>query len=155
MAVEIEYSDLVGNALADQPIRNDGARDGVIKLPSFTQSAAAGDATSRQILFNLRANEVLDVHQFSLTHSAFGAGRTLTVGHEGYTDANGTTVAPDFAAIATGIDVAAAGTKNVRDSGTIDRLGPFPVDVLISTQVLGGTIPAAATINASATVGQP
>ena len=155
MAVTIQYSDIVGNALAAQPKRNDGARDGVIKMPLFTQANENGDATSRQIHFELRANEILDVHQMHFSHSAFGAGRTLDVGHEGYTAPDGTVVAPAPAALATGIDVAAAGIKNVRDSGSVDQLGPFPVGVLISTTVQGGTIPIGATVNVSATVGQP
>jgi len=157
MAVTTENSNLMANALASPVKLNEGAVDGTAKIWTFTQGAAAGDANSIARLFILKANEVLDTHHFSIAYSAFGAARTLDIGWEAYTLPDGTAVAADPNGIADGIDVSSAGRSVVADAPTsnVDSLGPIKADITITAQVIGGTIPAAATINGSAHVGKP
>ena len=157
MAVTNENSNLMANVAASPPVLNDGSVDGTTKIWTFTQGAAAGDDLSTARLFVLKANEVLSTHTMSVAFSAFGAARTLNIGHEAYTVPGSTETAADPNAIADGIDVSAAGRAVVADAPTsnLDSFGPFNVDIVIVAQVDGGTIPAAATINGTAIVGKP
>lgn len=156
MAETHEYSDLITNWRTGR--LNNGAQDSKDKEFHFTQGAAPGDANSTASLFLLKANEILYVEQFMLQNTAFGAGRTLNIGHRGYEEVGGRNqVAPNFTAVATGHDVAAAGTQrlsNVTAPGVVS-VGPYPRDVEIVAQVQGGTIPAGAELHGSASVGMP
>lgn len=151
MAVTTESSTQVGNVEASPPVLLD-PRDnhGRVRFArfSFTQGAAAGDATSKQRLVKLPAGKVRVILPLSrVAHSAFGAARTLSLGHEAYETA-GVAVAEDLADLDTGVDVSAAGS--FIPTGTLggDETKEFDSDegVVITASNAGGTIPAAATL---------
>ena len=154
MAVTNENSNLMINASASPPKLNDGDRDGRHVQWEFTQGAAAGDANSTIRLFVLRQNERLSPQQMEITHGGL-TGRTLNVGHEGYTAPNGTIVAANPSAIATGIDIGTAGTVKVSSGTLAVKSARYPRDTVITLQVIGGTIPAATEIDGSAVKGFP
>lgn len=119
---------------------------------AFTQGAAAGDANSLVNLRQLPPGKYLIIAQASYVRtSAFGDSRTLDIGHTGYTQPDGTTVAADEDALHSAADVSAAGGFIPADetyAGT--NGGTFLINsatpVVIQAKVEGGTIPAAATI---------
>lgn len=91
--------------------------------------------------------------------SAFGAGRTLSFGHTGYTTSLGVIVPADPLAFGTGIDVSAAlGTGTVDGPVAGTAVGAFNPTMLkfdffsregtiITATVAGGTIPDPATLS--------
>lgn len=109
----------------------------------FTQGAAAGDATSTMDLLYLPAGKYRIVGRNSyIRFSAFGASRTLSVGHTGYTTHEGTPVGASANVFASAVDVSAAGSAALLADTLIDTRVP----VKVQASVAGGTIPAAATI---------
>jgi hypothetical protein len=80
--------------------------------------------------------------------SAFGAGRTLSIGWEAYLDKDGTTVAASAAGLNSAADVSAAGVLNV---GTVITVGYKDFEsrngIWISSTVAVATIPVGATID--------
>lgn len=115
---------------------------------TFTQTPNAGDIGSTADLVIMPAGRFRILpHLSRIAWSAFGASRTLNVGHTGYTKSDGTVVAAVPAALLSGEDVSAAGgktfTQNLDDGVFIeDALGV----VLIQAIVAGGTIPLNATL---------
>lgn len=108
----------------------------------FTQSAAAGDATSTQAITMMPAGKH-KVLAITLDVSAFGASRTLDVGYEAYTKSDGTTaVAASGTFFKSALDVSSATIVSIPCNKDMDSLSGY----VISTTVAGGTIPAAATI---------
>ena len=150
--ITIEYATTPTNPIRLAPSSKDGKK----KVWTYTQSGTLAQ-NGTVGLFVLRANEVLDTHHMSVAYSAVGAGRTLNIGHDGYTLPDGTVVAPAPTAIAQGIDVSAAGRTVVRDAPTspVDSFGPIAVDTIVVAQIAGNTMPDGNTVNGSAEVGQP
>jgi len=117
----------------------------------FTQGAAAGDATSTQDLCKLPSGKIRILTGLSrVDFSAFGAARTLNIGHTGFTNADGTTVAAAAALFASAVDVSAAGNTTlaeaaVANDGTMQAL-ESKEGVTVQAAVAGGTIPAGATL---------
>lgn len=110
---------------------------------SFTQGAAAGDANSTADLRKLPPGRVRIVGSMShIAFSAFGAARTLDIGYTAYVDEDGETVAAVVDALVDGADVSAAGSANMSGNPLLEsRAG-----VTVQAKVLGGTIPAGATL---------
>lgn len=108
----------------------------------FTQSAAAGDATSTQAITVMPAgkHKILSI---VLVTSAFGASRVLDVGYEAHTKSDGTTAVTASAnAFKDDLDVANAATTRIDLNRDMDSRAGY----VVSTTVVGGTIPAGATI---------
>jgi hypothetical protein len=154
MAVTNESSTEFTNQNATPPTIMDsidnGGRVRFAKV-TFTQGAAAGDANSTIDLIELPAGKVRFLgNMSSLVFSAFGAARVLDIGWLAYTDQNGTAVVADADGLDDGIDVSAAGRVTLGtntavtsgDSLVFQSRGP----VTLQATVLGGTIPAAATV---------
>lgn len=109
----------------------------------------AGDATSVQRLQwippgTYRLHRDLSFVRFS----AFGAGRTLSIGWEAYQDKDGVTVAASAAGLCSAVDVSAVGVTNV---GIAIATGYKDFEskggIWISSTVAVATIPAGATID--------
>jgi len=86
-------------------------------------------------------------HLSRITTSAFGAGRTLDVGHQAYNTALSPVAVEDDDpdALIDGLDVATAVTANV--FGTDLKFDMYSkTDVIVYGTVLGGTMPANATV---------
>ena len=114
----------------------------------FTQSGV-GDANSIAVLTELPAGRVRVLrHLSSIATSAFGAGRTLDIGHNGYTAFDGTAVAAAEDQLVDGRDVAAAASAAPAAAAGADPTVLYNSrdGVEIRAKVLGGTIPAGATI---------
>lgn len=117
---------------------------------SFTQGAAAGDINSTMDLIKLPPGKWRYIAKLSkITCSAFGASRTLDVGHTGWTEPDGDAVAANEIGIHSAADVSAAaviepGDELVATDGTL-QINSRTV-VTIQAKVEGGTIPAAATL---------
>lgn len=108
----------------------------------FTQSAAAGDATSTQALTVMPAgkHKVLSI---VLVTSAFGSSRVLDVGYEAHTKTDGTTAVTASAnAFKDDLDVSSAATTRIEINKAMDSISGY----VINSTVAGGTIPAGATI---------
>lgn len=122
-----------------------------IKRFSFTQGAAAGDATSTATLVYLPAGRIrVLADQSRLTWSAFGASRVLDVGYAAYTAEAGTTTSAAPAAFDDDIDVSTAGTANLgSDITSADKTQYFASrnGIVVKAVVAGGTIPVGATLS--------
>lgn len=138
MADAVDGSDTKIAAIDDAKVR--------IKRFDFTQGAAAGDANSLANLAVFGPGKYRILPSLSsIAHSAFGSGRTLDVGHTGYTKHDGTAVVADVDTFLDGADVAAAGRVDLAlpvDGFVLDTKTEFT----IQAKVLGDTIPAAATL---------
>lgn len=156
MAVTAENSTEITNESATPPVKNDSCdmrgRLRVMRF-TFTQGAAAGDATSTQALIKIppgKVNVHLDLSRIAF--SAFGAARVLDIGHTGFTNPDGTAVAAAAAALANDIDVSSAG--NAKMTGVVGGEEIFQINskdgTTIQAVVAGGTIPAAATLKGCA-----
>lgn len=122
--------------------------------------AVAGDATTTLDLCDLPPGPVRIIPELSrIATSAFGAGRTLDVGHRAYVNrdplmigAGTEQVAEDADAFIDGLDVSAAVTGTAFGSGLSAFGYKLSWDlysksgVRVFATVLGGTIPVAATV---------
>lgn len=159
MAVTTEDSDQIVKmeALPPTRLRADelGGRMRIARF-EFTQGAAAGDANSLVNLVKIPAGKsVMILKNLSrITCSAFGAGRTIDIGHTGYTNTDGTAVSADADILLDGGDLetaallalgvgTAAGPASLNDAFEIDAKSPVTIQAII----LGDTIPALATLN--------
>lgn len=126
---------------------------------TFTQGAAAGDATSTATLFKVQARERLVGYLSKLYFSAFGASRTLDVGYAAHTnERTGVAVTADTDAFCTAVDVSSAGSCLFDEAGTAAAIEGFVFEgeANVLATVAGGTIPAAATLKGFAIlVGTP
>lgn len=157
MAVTAEKSDQVTNMEASPPVRlNTNELGGRLRIArfSFTQGAAAGDATSTMDLIKLPVGKTVTVlkSMSRIVCSAFGAARVLDIGHTGYTNLDGTVVAAAADVLMDGQDVSAAALVRMglgTNAFTADDSFTFNArsKPVIQAVVAGGTIPAAATIN--------
>jgi len=160
MAVTAEKSTQVTNAQASPVVKNAPYDLGKHRsfYFSFTQGAAAGDATSTQDLCIIPPGKYRIMKKESyIVCSAFGTSRTLDIGHTGYTDYAGVAQAASADCILDGGDVSAAAALNC-GAGT-NALGTDPTILIsaatpltIQAVVAGGTIPAGATITGYITV---
>ncbi|MCB1883683.1 MAG: hypothetical protein KDG89_06770 [Geminicoccaceae bacterium] len=109
--------------------------------------AGAGDAGSTIDLWRVPAGRVRIVGYLSrLRTSAFGAGVTLDMGHTGFSSRDGSEIAADGDALLDGKAVGSAGAFALdEDTFLIDGTG----GTVIRATVLGGAIPAGATIKAT------
>lgn len=121
---------------------------------TFTQGAAAGDANSTADLVKLPPgkNITLLKNLSRATCSALGAARVLDIGHTGYTNIDGTVVAAAADVLLDGGDVSAAATLAMgAGTNALTANDAFVFDnktgVTLQAKVLGGTIPAGATLN--------
>lgn len=156
MAVTTEKSAQVTNMEASPPVKlNASELHGRLRIArfEFTQGAAAGDATSTFDLVKIPAGKTITVLK-SLSRfncSAFGAARTVDIGHTGYTNLDGTVVAAAADVLLDGADVSAA-AKIVMGAGasalTDDDAFVFDAKSQVTLQgvVAGGTIPVGATV---------
>jgi hypothetical protein len=117
---------------------------------NFTQDGA-GDANSTVDLVKLPPNARLLKSSSVLTHSAFGASRTLDIGYTAYNTQAGTAVVAAIDVIMDGLDVSAAGANVTLGVGTnADNIPTIDLNnrdfVVLQAKVLGGTIPNGATL---------
>jgi len=154
MAVTTETSTQRSNPIASPPVMNPAYEDHGrlrVKAFTFTQGAAAGDATSTQGLVKLPPGKGRVYLGLSLLeNSAFGASRTLDVGYAAHTQTDGTAVAADPNAFDNAIDVsslasAALGSDVAAASGKMWEFDS-KAGIDIGAVVAGGTIPAGATL---------
>lgn len=126
-------------------------KDGRIRYLNidFTQGAAAGDIASFQRLNKLpygRCRLILPLSY--IAHSAFGAGATLDLGWEAYTDLDGVAVVADPNGLDAAVNVAAAG--NFVPAGTLGggetKLFNSQSGVVLVAQNGGAVIPVGATL---------
>lgn len=154
MAVTTESSDEFTNQNATPPTVMDSITNGGkvhFAKVTFTQGAAAGDASSTVDIIDLPAGKVRFLGNMStLVFSAFGAARVLDLGWLAYNDQNGTAVALDVDGLDDGIDVSAAGRSSLGTNTAITNGDSYVFHsqsgVTLQATVLGGTIPAAATV---------
>lgn len=125
---------------------------GKLRLQYFelTATAEAGDAESEIDLCDLPNGRVRVIHLLSrINHSAFGAARTLNIGHREYQNRDNSQeplIAEDEDAFAAGVNVANAG--NGVALGTKTKMDLYSKGgVKVYATVKGGTIPAGATIS--------
>lgn len=149
MAVTTEYSDVAtAQRSPSLTVDADLFSSRVLSVTfQFTQSAAPGDINSLCVLFQTPANARLLSQQSWLRHSAWGTARLVSVGWLAYTDEYGDTQAANLTGITSGLDVAAAGTKQVGLSVTPGQSFLFTTPRWLVAQVTGGTVPAAATLS--------
>lgn len=119
---------------------------------TFTQGAAAGDATSTATLVKLPNGAVRILgHLSRVSFSAFGSSRTLDIGYAAHRDRSGTAVVADADAFASAVDVSSAGTTTLAEALAAATDGTTLITsqqgFYVNATVAGGTIPAAATIN--------
>jgi hypothetical protein len=149
----------VVNAVSDQltqlaaspkvPLYND-VQSGKLRFAYFTLTqVGAGDAASVQALCKLPAGRIRILRDLcKINTSAFGASRTLAVGHTGYTGLDGTVVAAAPSFLASAIDVSAAANNTLAGAAASDPT--LAIDsrsgVTFQSAVAAGTIPDAATI---------
>lgn len=156
MAVTNEKSTQVTNEDATPRVNNPAYEAGNpvrYRYFTFTQGAAAGDATSTALLCRIPAGQGHILPAMSrVSHSAFGAARTLDVGIEAHTNRDLTTAVAKVADnILDGLDVSAAGASDMGSGTNADGASiPYDVsdvegvDILATVNV--DTIPAAATL---------
>ena len=113
----------------------------------FTQSAAAGDATSTMTLGQLPPGRCVFFPKMSwLSWDAFGASRVLDIGHAAYTGEDGVAVVAATNKWDDNIDVSSAGGAAMGSDLVIaDAAGTefkSAAGVNIVANVAGGTIPA-------------
>lgn len=152
MAVTTEKSTQLTNIDATPPVMlqpHDDHGRMRMKYFSFTQGAAAGDAASFQQLQKLPPGRVRVFPRMSyIAWSAFGAARTLNIGYQAHTDDNGDAVAAAADTLDDGRDVSSAGGDYLGDgtNGVDTILFNSQDGVVIEATNIGGTIPAAATL---------
>lgn len=113
----------------------------------FTQGAAAGDANSTAELVRLPQGSVRVLgHLSRVSFAAFGAARTLDIGHRAYKDLNGAAVAEAAQKFVSAADVSTAGSVNLDESAAAGTHQSVLLQnqggVDIFAKVAGGTIPA-------------
>lgn len=148
MAVEALKTTEQTDPYRGKPVNDHGKlRIQYFNLPATT---VAGDANSTIDLCELPFGEIRVIPALSrITHSAFGAGRTLDVGHLEYQkrdDPSADLEAYDQDAFIDGLDVAAAGAGVAFGTG-IDFDIYSKSGVTVQAKVLGGTIPVGATVS--------
>lgn len=154
MAIVDVKSTQYGNRDANPPVPNNPEDvGGKLRLYrfDFNQGSVAGDAASRQSLCRIAPGRGYIVPILSRSKwSAFGASRLLDIGVGTYTKPDGTVVAATADTIDDGRDVNAAGVAflGAGTNGVTDAISyNAQNEIVISSTVAGGTIPASATLN--------
>lgn len=126
------------------PAKLDPASDGLVHFAYFKHTqVGAGAIGSTVALRKMPAGRVRILGTMSrVNNSAFGASRTLGVGHTGYQGVDGVAVAAAASLLLSAGDVAAAGGLPLVGFPVIESMAGF---TLLAT-VAGGTIPDAATL---------
>lgn len=108
--------------------------------------AAVGDIASTFELGSLPAGRFVVIPSLSYVQcSAWGAARTLSIGHRAYATELGATVAEDAVAFSTALDVSAAAVKQFANAElTFDVFSRAGVDLF--GKLAGGTVPIGATL---------
>jgi len=132
-----------GNTVAVPAVMNDVCDEhGRVRVRSFTYTQVGAGASGDLInLCKLPGGNVRIVG-VALTVSAFGASRTIKLGHTGYTNLANTAVAASSTAFLASTSVASAGTITSHVTQKIASKEGLTVQALVE----GGTIPDAATV---------
>jgi hypothetical protein len=113
---------------------------------TFTQGAAAGDATSTMGLVILPAGR-WRIAGVVFDNSAM-TGATVSIGHGAYTTSEGVPVAASAAAFASAVSTATASTTSVQMNVPAGKkIIDSRTDVQIYATVAGAVVPAGATLN--------
>lgn len=135
------------------------AKDRTAMFDVNTAGQGAGDAGSTLLLCKIPFGRVRVLPYASrFKCSAFGAGRTISFGHTGYTTSLGVIVPADPLAFGTGIDVSAALGTGTVDGAVGTAVGSFNPSMfkfdfysregtIITATVAGGTIPDPTTLS--------
>jgi hypothetical protein len=153
MAVLAQNSDQMADGYRGRPVDDFGKIR--IAFFSFTNGAVAGDANSTVELCKLPPGAKRILPGLSrVSTSAFGAARTLSIGHRAYTkqntEAGGAVFSTDEAASANALVNAMdiSGAVNGAAFGTSVKYDMFSHnEITLYATVAGGTTPAAATIS--------
>lgn len=150
MAETTTYSDVAQSQKTGSPAVESDLFSGRVVCVTFqaVQGAAAGDANSLVVLCQTPTgrSRLLSLQSW-LRHSAWGTARLVSLGWLAYVDAHGVTQVANLTGITSGLDVAAAGVKQVGLSTTPGQSFLFETPRWLVAQVTGGTIPAAATLS--------
>ena len=131
------------NNVASPPVMNDVCDEhGRVRVMSFTYTqSGAGTAGDTVNLCSLPGGN-LRVLATSTTYSAFGASRTIKLGHAAYVNLAKTTVAASTTAFLASTSIASAGTTTTFTTAKFtSREG-----ILVQALIEGGTLPDAATL---------
>ncbi|MDP2619906.1 MAG: hypothetical protein Q8P46_06970 [Hyphomicrobiales bacterium] len=152
MTVTTQVSDQIANTQAVPEVKNKVSDlTGKVRFArfDFTQ-VGAGDAASTVDLVKMPHGRIRIVPILSrLVAAAFGAARTLDVGHTGYTKVDGEAVNASVDFVLDGLDVSGAtsaymgtGTNGVEEIEIESKSG-----FTLQAKVAGGTIPAGTTLS--------
>lgn len=153
MAVTTQNSTEYGNTQASPPRRNrpdqQGGRVRIVNI-TFAQSGI-GDANSLLNLAMIPAGRGRILKEMSrIVWTAFGAGRTLDIGHTGWTKSDGTAQVAAVDVLQDGEDVAALGSTQLGEGTNASAEPSLEFDartpITIQAKVLGNTIPDLATV---------
>jgi hypothetical protein len=146
------------NRTLDATQVQDGARPypidehGKVRIARFDVPALAAALSANDTIglcYLPMGRKLVLPNQSFITHSAFGASRTLDIGHVAYArrnQAQAAQEAEDPDAFADGLDVSGAGTGVA--FGSVIDFEMFSQDrVLVFATVLGGTMPVGATLS--------
>ena len=143
-------TDAIADQLAESYRKYPIDGHGKLRVQYFTVSALtvalAADSTIGLVWMPPGRKRILP-NLSLVTHSAFGAGRTLDIGHAAYLDrpAGMATAVDDPDAFVDGLDVAAAAAATAFDDSL--KFDMYSMDeVLVYATVLGGTMPVGATL---------
>ena len=131
------------NNVAVPVVMNDVCDEhGRVRVMSFTYTqSGAGTAGDTVNLCNLPGGSIR-VLGTSTTYSAFGASRTIKLGHTAYVNLAKTTVAASSTAFLASTSIATAGTTTTHATAKFtSREG-----ILVQALIEGGTLPDAATL---------
>jgi hypothetical protein len=132
-----------GNTVAIPPVMNDACDEhGRVRVASFTYTQSGAGTAGDNVLLTTLPGGTLRVLQVSVTYSAFGASRTLKIGHTGYTSIANAAVAASTTAFLASTSIASAGTTTT----DITTKWTSREGMAISGLVEGGTLPDAATL---------
>jgi hypothetical protein len=132
------------NNVASPPVMNDTCDEhGRVRVNSFTYTqSGAGTAGDTVNLCSLPGGN-LRIVGIAVTYSAFGASRTLKIGHTAYVNLAKATVAANSTAFLASTSIATAATSNSHITQKLtSREG-----ILVQALIEGGTLPDAATLS--------
>jgi hypothetical protein len=133
-----------GNNVAVPPVMNDACDEhGRVRVAAFTYTQSGAGTAGDNVLLTTLPGGTVRVLQISVNYSAFGASRTLKVGHTGYTTMANASVAASTTAFLASTSIASAATT----TSDITSKWTTRTGLVVSGVVEGGTLPDAATIN--------
>lgn len=151
MAKELYTSTQLLSNSSDRPRTRPTSDHGKVRIQYFdVEVTTQGDADSEIDLFDLPSGAVRILPSMSrIENSAFGASRTLDIGHRLYRTASSYSVEPEaenFTAFAENINVAVA-AKDVAISDDLKFDVYSKGAIRVSARVQGGTVPVGATLS--------